>query len=214
MNRKVGRQNNWEGMVVVMRKFLSLPQEKQDKIVDAAMNLFGEVGYKKAYISEIASAAGISKALMFHYFGSKKGLYSYLVYYTGKIVLTEAQQERDTLNKDFFDRVITTIMFRLSIKSRYPAMNIFMDSVYGEDDPEVASDIDRLLAIAKDMHSKVELSPDEESSLKDGVDPRYVVHLVENYADGIIHGWNDNVPIEEVTLKVTKCMNMLKSVFF
>ncbi|MDR2571096.1 MAG: TetR/AcrR family transcriptional regulator [Oscillospiraceae bacterium] len=196
-----------------MRKFLSLPQEKQDKIVEAAMYLFGEVGYKKAYISEIASAAGISKALMFHYFGSKKGLYSYLVYYTGKIVLTEAQQEKDTVNKDFFERAIITIKFRLAIKSRYPAMNLFMDSVYNEDDPEAASDIDRLMAIAKDMHSKVELSSDEESSFKDGIDSKYVVHLVEKYSEGIIHSLNDNIPIEETVLKVTKCMNMLKNNF-
>jgi len=55
-----------------MRKFLSLPQEKQNRIVDAAMNLFGEVGYKKAYISEIAAASGISKALVFHSYGRKK----------------------------------------------------------------------------------------------------------------------------------------------
>jgi len=193
-----------------MRKFLSLPQEKQNRIVDAAMTLFGEVGYKKAYISEIASNAGISKALIFHYFGSKKGLYSYLVYYTGKIVMTEAQHERDTANKDFFDRAITTIRFRLALKSRYPAMNSFIESVYNEDEPEVEDDIKRLKAIAKDMHTKVELSVNEASSLKDGVDPIQLVGLIEKYTEGIVYEWHTGNSIDETINEVGKCLSMLK----
>jgi len=196
-----------------MRKFLSLPQEKQNRIVDAAMTLFGEVGYKKAYISEIAASAGISKALVFHYFGSKKGLYSYLVYYTGKIVMTEAQHERDTADKDFFDKALITIKFRLSIKSRYPAMNTFMDSVFNEDEPEVAADIERLLAIATDMHSKVEISVSDAANLKAGVDPIQLTDLVEKYTEGVVSGWNKNISIDDTMQAVTGCMDMLKKNF-
>ena len=193
-----------------MRKFLSLPQEKQNRIVYSAMNLFGEVGYKKAYISEIAAAAGISKALVFHYFTSKKGLYSYLVYYTGKIVMTEAQHDRATAGKNFFDRAAITIKFRLSIKNRYPAMNIFLESVYKEDHPEVAVETDRLLAIAKDMHSKVELAGNDKSMLKKGVDPDQLTALIEKYADGVVNGWNNHSSIDDTMNDVTKCMNMLQ----
>jgi len=193
-----------------MRKFLSLPQEKQNRIVDAAMSLFGEVGYKKAYISEIAAASGISKALVFHYFGSKKGLYSYLVYNTGKIIMTEEQHERDTANRDFFERAVITIKFRLSVKSRYPAMNAFIESVYNEDEPEVAADIDRLKAIATDMHTKVELSANEAGMFKEGVDPLQVVSLIEKYTEGIVYGWNKMISIEENMKEVSQCLDMLK----
>ncbi|MCL2820676.1 MAG: TetR/AcrR family transcriptional regulator [Oscillospiraceae bacterium] len=197
-----------------MRKFLSLPQEKQNRIVDAAMTLFGEVGYKKAYISEIASDAGISKALIFHYFGSKKGLYSYLVYYTGKIVMTEAQHERDTANKDFIDRALTTIKFRLSLKNRYPAMNAFIESVYNEDEPEVEADIERLKAIATDMHSKVELSVSETAYLRQGVDPALVMDLVEKYTEGIVYEWHAGNSIDDTMAGVHRCLDMLKRTLF
>jgi len=196
-----------------MRKFLSLPQEKQNRIVDAAMTLFGEVGYKKAYISEIAAASGISKALVFHYFGSKKGLYSYLVYYTGKIVMTEAQHDRDTAGKDFFERVAVTIRFRLSIKNRYPAMNTFIDSVFNEDELEVEADIDRLKTIATDMHSKVEISPDEAGVFKSGVDPALVVELIEKYTEGVVYSQNDRDSVDDVMKSVVGCLDMLKVSF-
>ena len=193
-----------------MRKFLSLPQEKQNRIIDAAMSLFGEVGYKKAYISEIAAASGISKALVFHYFGSKKGLYAYLVYYTGKTIMTEQQHERDTANKDFFDRVLITIKFRLSIMSRYPAMNAFIESVHNEEEPEVEADIDRLKAIATDMHSKVELSVSEAGMFKGGIDPLQVVSLLEMYTEGIVNCWNISRSIDDTMSEVSGCINMLK----
>jgi len=194
-----------------MRKFLSLPQEKQNRIVEAAMTLFGEAGYKKAYISEIATASRISKALVFHYFGSKKGLYSYLVYYTGKIVMTEAQHERDTANLDFFGRVAVTIKFRLNIKNRYPAMNAFIESVFNENEPEVAADIERLKAIATDMHSKVEVNPDEAGNFKGGVDPDRVVELIEKYAEGVVYGWSSNSSVDDTMKEVDGCLNMLKT---
>ena len=193
-----------------MRKFLSLPLEKQNRIVTAAMKLFGEVGYKKAYISEIAAASGISKALVSHYFGSKKSLYSYLVYYTGKVVMTEAQEKRDTRNKDFFDRAITTIEFRLSLKSRYPAMSAFIESVYNEDEPEVAADIKRLRAVAADTHAKVTLNLGEEKLFISEVDPNCVVDLIDKYTEGVLNAWDVNSSIDETIDEVTKCLNMLK----
>jgi len=193
-----------------MKNFLTLPQEKQNKVISAAMTLFGEVGYKKAYISEIASKAGISKSLIFHYFGSKRALYSYLVYYTGKVVMTEAQDKRKTLNRDFFDRVIATIKFRLEIKYRYPAMNLFLESVYNEDDPEVAGDIERLLAVATDMHERVQLNSDEIALFKTNVDPQQVVDLIDKYTEGVVYGRNDSVSTDDIIEDVTNCMQMLK----
>jgi len=53
--------------------------EKQNLIIDAALKTFAMHGYKKTSISDIASTAGISKAMVFHYFGTKKELYLYLV---------------------------------------------------------------------------------------------------------------------------------------
>lgn len=195
-----------------MRKFLALPQEKQDRIVTAAMTLFGNVGYKKAYISEIAAAAGISKALIFHYFGSKKDLYSYLVYYTGKVVMTEAQHERDVEGKDFFERALTTIKFRISLKSRYPAMNGFIESVYNEDDAEVAADIERLRAIATDMHTGISLSPGEEKLFSTGVSGQPVVNLITKYADGIVNSVGGNTTPDEAAKEAEECINMLRGI--
>jgi len=124
--------------------------------------------------------------------------------------MTEAQHERDTANKDFFDRAVTTVKFRLSIKSRYPAMNVFIESVYKEDDKEVEADIERLKAIATDMHSKVELISGETGIFKAGVDPASVVALMEKYTEGVVYSWNNSHSIDNTMLEVSNCINLLK----
>lgn len=50
-------------------KFFQLPLEKQEVIINAAYKVFALSEYKKAPMSEIAAEGGISKALLFHYFG-------------------------------------------------------------------------------------------------------------------------------------------------
>lgn len=45
------------------------------RILDAAEALFAEAGFAAASMEAIASRAGVSKANLFHHFGSKRGLY-------------------------------------------------------------------------------------------------------------------------------------------
>ena len=88
-----------------MEKFLALPEHKQVKIRNAALSCFAKFGYEKASIRDIAIEAGISKASLFQYFGTKQALYEYLFHYC-KDNMTQAYDHKllDS-NTDFFERV-------------------------------------------------------------------------------------------------------------
>jgi len=53
-------------------------KSKKEKIVDAAITLFGENGFHNTSISQIAKNAGVSKGLMYNYFESKEELLKYI----------------------------------------------------------------------------------------------------------------------------------------
>ena len=59
----------------INEKFYMLPKEKQQIIINAGLECFGQYGYQKANTERIALKAGISKALLFHYFINKKNFY-------------------------------------------------------------------------------------------------------------------------------------------
>ena len=83
-------------------KFFSLPEEKQQKILNAGYRVFSRNSYKKSPMSEIAGEAGISKALLFHYFHNNKELYLYLLDTCARITMDALKQSGCYEEKDLF----------------------------------------------------------------------------------------------------------------
>src|SRR5213592_3538193 len=51
------------------------PQDRRADILDAARRVFADAPYDTVTMADVARAAGISRALVNHYFGSKRELY-------------------------------------------------------------------------------------------------------------------------------------------
>src|SRR5256714_5258063 len=49
--------------------------EREERMLDAALDVFTERGFDAASMDEIAAASGITKPMLYSYFGSKEGLY-------------------------------------------------------------------------------------------------------------------------------------------
>ena len=63
------------------QQFEDIRDASKNKILEAALGLFGTKGYKSTSISDIVKSAGISKGLVYHYFESKEDLLKQLVDY-------------------------------------------------------------------------------------------------------------------------------------
>jgi AcrR family transcriptional regulator len=53
--------------------------EKQERILNAALELFAEEGYRSTSTSKVAKRAGVSEGLIFRHFGNKEGLLEAIV---------------------------------------------------------------------------------------------------------------------------------------
>src|SRR3954451_1664591 len=51
------------------------PGQRRDQILDAAGILFAQRAYDQVSVEEIASAAGVTRGLIHHYFGGRKDVY-------------------------------------------------------------------------------------------------------------------------------------------
>jgi AcrR family transcriptional regulator len=50
-------------------------EQRREQVLEAAMGLFAEQPFEQLSMDQIASACGISRALLYHYFGGKRELY-------------------------------------------------------------------------------------------------------------------------------------------
>lgn len=59
--------------------FFNLPEDKYEKILDAAMTEFENNSYENVSINQIVTKSGISKGSFYQYFEDKKDLYKYIL---------------------------------------------------------------------------------------------------------------------------------------
>lgn len=59
-------------------------EQRTEQILDLATATFGDRGYANASLVEIAAAAGVSKPLIYAYFGSRDGLHEACVHRAGR----------------------------------------------------------------------------------------------------------------------------------
>lgn len=121
---------------MVNDKFYSLPEEKQQRIINAALRVFAENPYKKANTADIAAAAGISKGLLFHYFGNKQTLYEYLFRYGNDVMRGHISELLPPDESDFFEIWLRSQRAKTEIIMRNPYLMDFFIRVYYDKAPE------------------------------------------------------------------------------
>jgi TetR/AcrR family transcriptional regulator len=118
-------------------KFLSLNQEKQERILNAALKEFAQKGYENASTNEIVKSAEISKGLLFHYFNNKKELYLFLYNHFVEVLMEEFFNELDFNERDIFERLKSLMILKSKLMVRHPEVFDFMMSASMEASEEV-----------------------------------------------------------------------------
>ena len=123
-------------------KFFDLNREKQDRMINAALRIFAENGYRHASTDIIVKEAGISKGLLFHYFTSKMGLFSFLFDYSIRYMLFEYDRLISAKETDYFKIRREMERAKLNVLRSYPYMNEFIEKSLRENQLDVIETIE------------------------------------------------------------------------
>ena len=110
--------------------FENLPMEKKQRIIDAGVEEFARNGYEQASTNNIIKTAGISKGLLFHYFGNKKNYFLYLTDHIINLILKKFYEEYTNPPGDIFDRLIHRSLIKLKISYDEPLLYEFLFKNY------------------------------------------------------------------------------------
>ncbi len=167
-------------------KFFNLKREKQDRFINASIKIFSEHGYQKASTDDIVKEARISKGLLFHYFGSKQGLYEFVYNYSTKLMMMEYSSNVSLFQMDFFELQKQLEVAKKNIMISYPYMNVFINQAFREESQEViaviADSMDRYSATLAEIYAKADIS-----QFREGIDPSAVLKMCLFVADGVLN---------------------------
>ena len=161
-----------------------MPEDKRQKILQASLTEFAEHGYLNASTNRIVQTAGISKGLLFHYFGSKKKLFLYVLDHTIHHLMGKMTRYSASLSGDLFETLGQYALIKMQIGIEEPQMYHILYDVYVNLPPEIKDDLmARYGQILSDQRKSFIMTMDA-AKLREDVTAETAANLIIDFLDG------------------------------
>ena len=196
-------------------KFFDLKKEKQDRMINAALKVFALNGYRHASTDDIVREAAISKGLLFHYFGSKLGVYSFVYDYSVRYMTLELKSSVDEKETDLFELMKQAECARMHAMRGYPYMQQFLNKSMSENVSEALLAIEDkrndLLETYEKIYSRI-----DKSSLPAGVDGDKLHKMLDFTIKGLMteRFLDASFQPEMLYEEIVDYLNMMKNIVY
>jgi AcrR family transcriptional regulator len=167
------------------RLFVKLSAEKQNRILQAAIEEFADKGYASASMNVVVDKAGISKGALFKYFQSKEELFGY-------IYRMALEQTKDTLREvrerskgeDFFARLQGVMAAGLHFIRKHPQLaRIYFRMIYTGDSPFRNEILRELYAESLDFIQSLVVDGIQRGDLRRDLNPQMTAFVLQCVLD-------------------------------
>lgn len=108
-------------------------EQARQQIINAAFELFAQIGYQKTSIAAIAKEAGVSKGLIYHYFESKEdvliGIFEMLTELGDQIIDAGAEKSPKEHLKDVLNQVFQFIEHQTGLAKLMIGLSLQQDAL-------------------------------------------------------------------------------------
>lgn len=172
-NGENGEDVSWQAQKSAMTR---------DRILDAAINCFVELGYTNVTTAKVASSAGVSRGAMLHHFPSKTELIQAAVEYL-----------HDKLLEDYTERVAKIPAKLLGAERRRAGIDAYWDHLVGD-----------LFVVYNELCVASRTDPELKSILESS-QQLFEEHIRDTNAE-LFTEWKDRGDRFALAMDVTKCM--------
>jgi TetR/AcrR family transcriptional regulator len=199
--------------------FEKLEKEKQNKIINAACEVFARHGFKKGSMKDIAGMAGISKSVLFKYFSTKQNLYVKVFRLASDSIsdadsLARTQADRDS---DMFSLMRHSAKTRLSLFKEYPWIYKLSYTAAFDGDPFVRELVKMELENYRQANSKngqmnSQGVPDDYKGLREDIPPAISRQIILWISQGYLEErlYRDDIDPDELKRGFEKWIDILE----
>ena len=166
-------------------KFFDLKKEKQDRMINAALKVFAMNGYEHASTDEIVKEAGISKGLLFHYFISKLGLYSFVYDYSVRYIMLELSTGVSAGETDYFELQNQINLSQLQVMKNYPYMLQFLNKSQEENVSEALVETEDKRGVLPEKYEEI-MGRADSDKFRNEIDLVFLTKMIEYTLNGLM----------------------------
>ncbi len=167
--------------------FDSLPPERQEAIMRAAVEGFGRHEYQRVRTADIAQRAGMSKGLLFFYFRNKGALYARTLNYLTERVVGWVVDEDFYAIDDFFELMLYAGERKVATLGKWPWAFEFALRAFYADHRDIRDTMAHWTSRQVDVLFDQFFKHVDFSRFRDDVRPRDVVDMLIMLGDGYLH---------------------------
>ena len=196
-------------------KFFDLKKEKQDRMINAALKVFAMNGYEHASTDEIVKEAGISKGLLFHYFISKLGLYSFVYDYSVRYIMLELSTGVSAGETDYFELQNQINLSQLQVMKNYPYMLQFLNKSREENVSEALVETEDKRGVLPEKYEEI-MGRADSDKFRNEIDLVFLTKMIGYTTNGLMteHFLNGSFQPEIYYKEVKQYMEMLKKLSY
>lgn len=181
-----------ETMPPLALPFLSIPPEKQDRVLDAAIEEFSQKGYARASMNAVVEKAGISKGALFNYFGSKSGLFAFVYKMALERIKGYLKSVREqSKGEPFFSRLEKVMWAGIVFIRNNPGLaRIYHHILFTGDSPYKAGILEELQRESMDFLEGLIVDGIKRGDLRPHLDPRVCSFMIQCLIDRFLQSHN------------------------
>jgi len=197
----------------VNEKFFDLKKEKQDRMINGALKVFALNGYQKASTDDIVKEAGISKGLLFHYFGSKAGTYIFVYEFSARFMSMEIERAVSLREKDLFVLMEQVNEAKTVLLRNYPYMEKFLLTHVDIEDEAIKKAVSEHVNVIPKALSEI-IGRADSSRIVDGVDFEVLVRSMMYVTRGLMEtALTDGLNVDYVSKEAQAYYEMMRKQF-
>ncbi len=101
--------------------FRQLPPDKQERVLDAALAEFAELGYQAASLNRLVAQAGIAKGSLYQYFPNKEGVFRHIFQFAvNQVRRTLTTVKEETVEEGLFVRLEKSLSAGVQFLREHP----------------------------------------------------------------------------------------------
>lgn len=196
--------------------FNKIKKEKQNKIINSAMEEFSKYGYEKASTNNIVANANISKGLLFHYFSNKQGLFDFLINYSFEVMINEINEKVNWEEMDIFDRLKEIFMIKMKVSRKYPRIFHFFNIILEYKSVEEIMKEERV----SNLLSKIYFQDIDYTKFKEDIDPVKALNIIkwtfEKYGDENLKKFQTDglIDFDKISTEIDEYIDILRLAFY
>ncbi len=180
--------------------------EREEQIVQAGIAEFGARGYARSSVLSVAARAGISKPLVYQYFGSKEGLYLACLHHVAGGLLSRLQDAEQEVDDTVASRIHPLRAVFTALEPQREAWRMLFDATMPSTGPiadEAADYQQRAAAIAAAGSERFLAARGIHSEL----DTSALTHLWMGVVDSLVGWWLEH-PDDSAQDMIDRCARL------